>query len=437
MSTTPSITSKPSTGQAQHKQANRTPTLTQAQVVTDAPTRAAPPQPTADSAHEMFVSCSAAQAMQQKFEHQPTEFIAFHDIGTVTASKLLAGVAAASGRTVQRLVIRRQGYGNALATLEFIDFQSGGQSLRIYTTEAEADLSTRGELAHVLLNYSRLGVVLVGDFARPLATSAFGPLREAMLSNSWRNRQMLLLPLAASSAISGNTALGQGTGVTVRTTPQVTRPAQAWEFISGSWNRLRAQIYSDTGRALLGLPGAGASAPGTAASASVKNQPQAIHSQAAPLYINSAQVPLSSKLPTLPDEVSPLDAVEELPLVRYANQLGELPGIVSVAIFDIQTGQSLVYAGEPNHDALAQQGASLFAAMAAASQALSMGKALPEAAITLATHHLMLRGVPNYPGLALHAVLDKTRSNPTEMRLRILRLDASLASISERPQRRE
>ena len=90
--------------------------------------------------HELFVSCDPAEAMQQQFDHLRPEFIALHDIGTTSSRKLLAGVAAASQRTLQKLVIRRQGYGTPLATLEFVDLPAGdGRSLRLYTTEADAD----------------------------------------------------------------------------------------------------------------------------------------------------------------------------------------------------------------------------------------------------------------------------------------------------------
>ena len=58
------------------------------------------------------------------------------------------------------------------------------------------------------------------------------------------------------------------------------------------------------------------------------------------------------------------------------------------------------------------------------SRTLGFGHPLPEAAVTLGSHHLLLRGVPRNPGLAVHAVLDKTRANLTLARLQILRLDA-------------
>ena len=117
----------------------------------------------------------------------------------------------------------------------------------------------------------------------------------------------------------------------------------------------------------------------------------------------------------------------DTPLARYVNQLIELTGMVSVAVFDTATGQPLLHAGaRPAAAELGQHGAALLAAMTQASRALGMGHALPEAALTLGTHHLLLRAVPHHPGIALHAVLDKTHANLTLARLQIARMDSLL-----------
>jgi hypothetical protein len=364
---------------------------------------------------ELFVSCDPAEAMQQQFDHLQPEYIALHDVGTQSSRKLLAGVAAASGRQVQKLVIRRQGYGTPLATLEFIDFPAGKQTLRIYTTEADADTLARQELARVLLSYSRLGVIMVGDMPPHLMNSSFEPLHEAMIKNNWHNRHLLLLPLASSSALSSHgTDLARGTGVNVRTTPQVTRPADAWSFISGTWNRLREHIHTESGQSLPPLPGASNRAAGAPAAPA--------QSPAGPV---SAPAPLAMK--PMPTVRSAEPQAADTPLSRYVNQLIELTGMVSVAIFDVATGRPLLHAGaRPSADELGQHGASLLAAMTQTSRTLGLGHVVPEAAITLGTHHLLLRAVPHHPGLALHAVLDKTHANLTLARLQILRMDSVL-----------
>jgi hypothetical protein len=105
--------------------------------------------------------------------------------------------------------------------------------------------------------------------------------------------------------------------------------------------------------------------------------------------------------------------------------LSALTGMRSCCVFDIVTGSKLAQSGtSPSTTELSRQGHSLLAAMLAASDALGCGQVLPEAAITLETHHLLLRGVPNHPGLALHAAFDKATANLTLARLQVLRLDA-------------
>ena len=52
--------------------------------------------------------------------------------------------------------------------------------------------------------------------------------------------------------------------------------------------------------------------------------------------------------------------------------------------------------------------------------------AAPAAPVTLGKHHLLIRAVPARPGLALHAVLDKSVSNLTLVRLQMQRVDMLL-----------
>jgi len=97
-------------------------------------------RPVSPTQRELFVSCDPAEALQQQFDHLQPEFIALHDVGTSSSRKLLAGVAAALGRLPQKLIIRRQGYGTPLATIEFIELATAdGGALRGAYVLAEAD----------------------------------------------------------------------------------------------------------------------------------------------------------------------------------------------------------------------------------------------------------------------------------------------------------
>jgi hypothetical protein len=365
-----------------------------------------------DNLHELFVSCDAGPAMQQQFEHMLPEFIAIHDVATHSSRKLIAGIAAASKGAVQKLVIRRQGYGTSLATLEFVELPtSEGNTLRIYSTEADADTTSRHALARMLLAFSTLGAILVGDVPGHSMQGIFKPLHEDMITGPWPNRNLLLLPLSTANAlVTQGMELARGTGVNVRTTPQVARPADAWNFISSTWTRLREEMGT---------------MPAPQRPAAPAQRPMPAVARPTPETASRTAQPLPLRpMPDVPSRSAPA-AVARDPLTRYIEKLSHLTGMVSCCIFEVATGQDLRHAGaSPGPADLAEHGAELMAAMLTTSRTLGLGHALPEAAITLGAHHLVLRAVPKHPGLALHAVLDKTHANLTLARLQIARMDA-------------
>ena len=392
---------------------------------------------------ELFVYCEPALAMQQQFEHLHPEFIAVHDIGGNASRKLLSSIASAAGRSLQKLIIRRQGYGTPLATLEYVDLPTAdGAALRIYTTEADADTASRHGLARMLLAFSRLGAVMVGDLPAHALTAALKPLHDDMIAGPWHNRNLLLLPLAsASTLVSLGMDLARGTGVNVRTTPQVTRPADAWGYINATWSRVRDPARAD---------GRGGGAPDSQW-ASSRTMPAPLHnlppapapaeaSGFAPTQVQDdpparAPAPATRPAPLAPPLVMrPMPTVQapgataiapQTLLDRYVRQLSELAGMVSCCIFDVATGQEITHAGaSPGAAELSAHGAELMASMISSARTLGLGFAMPEAAITLGAHHLLLRPVPRHAGLALHAVLDKTHANLTLARLQVQRMDA-------------
>ncbi len=367
-------------------------------------------RPVGSNERELFVSCAPPEALQQQFDHLSPEFIAVHDVGTTSSRRLLAGIAAASKRSVQKLHIRRQGYGTTLATLEYVELPtSDGSALRMYSTEADADTASRHGLARTLMANSRLAVIMVGELPTHTLEAAFKPLHEDIGSSSWHNRHVLVLPLTGTGTVAHLASeLGRGSAVDVRTTPQVTRPADAWGFINGTWTRIRellpARAASTAAPTWAPAP-APAATPRPAASPTLGMRPM----PAVPSAAQRAAGPAAS--------ASVID--------RYVHQIGELAGMVSCCVFELSNGRALAHAGaSPGADDLATHGTELLASIAGTCRAMGLGHAIPDVAITLGAHHLLLRAVPKHPGLALHAVLDKTHANLTLARLQVQRMDA-------------
>jgi hypothetical protein len=368
---------------------------------------------------ELFVACEPSEAMQQQFEALAPEFIALHDVGSHSSRRMLQGLAAAAGRPVHQLHIRRQGLGMPLARIEFIELpcQPDVAPLRLYSTEVDADTAQRRRLARILLAFSRLGVVMVGDLPPHALATALLPLRDAISEGPWINRELLLLPLGGASALASQAAhMAKGASVKVLTTPLVTRPAEAWAYMRASWEKLREALSDDAIMLPTLLDPVPAQAAQANAAAATPSGPPA--ASRPPL---SLQAMPSVRAPG--EAVAPVDAA----LAVYLRKCGELKGMVSCCIFELATQRSVGHFGtRPGPAALASHGASLMASLAEASHALNLGDSPPDAAVTLGNHHVILRTVPGRRGLAMHAVFDKVQANLTLVRLQLQRLDLLL-----------
>jgi hypothetical protein len=372
----------------------------------------------ADDQLELFVVCHPAEAMQQQFAQLAPDFIAIHDIGTASSARLLAAVATASSRKLQRLVIRRQGYGVALATLQFVELPlQPGRSLRVYTTQIDADTQTRHQLAQVLLAHSRLAVVMVGELPPHALGSNLQPLREAIATGPWPNRQVLMVPLASAATLPAQAvALAGHSGVIVRTTPQVGRTADAWSFISGAWNRLNSQ------------------SPQTQAP-----RPAATAATSGPAIRDFAPPPTASAYaPTQTLELSPMPSTGTPPAAPqsassaalwndYVKRCAAIKGVIECCVLDIDLQRSLAHSGTQRMaDRLAAKGAMLHAVMSDSANVLGLGAANPDAAITLDQHYLLLRPMPGRPRIALHMVIDRSHGNIGLARAQLHQIDQAL-----------
>jgi hypothetical protein len=434
--------------------------------------------------HELFVVCDPADALQQHFDLLTPDFIVIHDLGSSSSRRLVAGVAAGTGRKLQQLVIRRQGFGVVLATLEFAELPSAnGQTLRVYTTHSDADPMVRQQLSRVLLGYSRLGVVFVGDVTPNVLAESMRSLKDAIANGPWKNRHLLLVPTAPAGALSAEASqLAGRSGVEVRTTPPVKRPTDGWGFIVEAWERLRDTMQLGGGKvasptSASGNPrletrpepapaqrGQAAPAPRRADPPSVASTPA---SRAAPpraRYEAPARQERQDddrpdfeptteaafgmvggmaggndrqgfgSAPTAPLPFRPMPEVRRpdaaapppaSPLAAFAQRCMAIHGVLGCCLFDIASRRSLIHSGSPGSATLlAMQGEAMLSAIVSAAATLGIESRQPEIAISFPAQHLILRVIPSQPGIALLVVLDRQRSNLLSAREQIMRLDA-------------
>lgn len=354
----------------------------------------------ADDQVELFVGGEPAVALQQQLQRHSPVYIALHDVGTSASLRLLGALAGAAGARVQRLSIRLQGQGVALAVIQFVEIPvANGAALRVYSTDVNADTLAREQMALVLLAHARLGVLMVGELPPHALTAQLRPLRDRLTRGVWPNRDLLVVPLGSATTLAAQAAqLSAGTGVNVRVTPQAARPNDVWSFISGTWNRLQGgavvPLETDIRRAVPAPPVPMPEAP---------TQPMALAPE--PPY-PSAQAPTS---PRWGD---------------YAQRCAAVKGVVAVCVFDMQTQRPLAHGGAIGPDRLSEQGRLMLEALADSTRTLGLGSDLPEAAVSVGQNHLLLKPIPGHPGVVLHLVLQASTSNLTLARMQLERVAA-------------
>lgn len=354
-----------------------------------------------EGVRELFISTEPATALRQQFEFRPSRFIALHDLNCSTARKLLAGVAASFGRSVHRLELRRHGYGTTFASIEFVDCPSTlGMSVRLYATDIDADTQTRQGLARVLMSHSTLTVVMVGDMPSHVLSQDLERIRQQMLETAWNCRNLEFMPLFNCTWMAPLvTDLGHATGAETHVTPAVTRPLDAWTFLSAAWNQMQNQ------------------------SAPPGSKPPLL----GPLSINPTAAVAGATMPRSAPPAAPAAATASRDLERLVQGIADLPGVVSCCVFELSSSRTLAQVGmEPAPVELARRGTTLITLARSTRKQLGLQGLSDEVILMGGTPALAVRMLSSRPELAIHVAFTPARADWPILRPRIMALDASL-----------
>lgn len=315
-----------------------------------------------DQQWELFVSCAPADALAQQFDIRLPTFMALHALGKASSHALLADVAAHLEVPVQKLVIRRQGFGTTLASLCFAEVPgANGQAIRIYACEAEGEAASTSELSSLLLSRSKVSVVLL-DGLSPGGWRAQVDALDAQVPQPFRpGSAMLLQPLSATPELEALRAgLSMRLGAALRSLPVVSQPLQAWAASLAVWNQL--MVASHPGAPAQSLP-------------TLVPKPMAAR-------------PLSAVQAGALPSVSPWRPACVALVERY--------GVQACCVFNARTLVILAHAGpeQPEASLMARQGRTMFSAMASSAQLLGLGKAVQEAQIALQDRVMLVWQMP-------------------------------------------
>jgi len=321
-----------------------------------------------DQQWELFVSCAPADALAQQFDIRLPTFMALHALGKVSSLSFLADVAAHLGVPVQKLAIRRQGFGTTLASLSFAEVPgANGQAIRIYACQAEGDPPAALELTRLLLSRCKVSAVLL-DGLSPGGWRAQVDALDALVSAALRpGSAMLLQPLSATPELESlRVSLSMRLGPSLRSLPVVAQPLQAWMGLQTVWNQLMVSSH-----------------PGTAAQSLATFVPK----------------PMAAPSPA-PSTVAPATpSASALPWRSACQALVDRYGVQACCVFNARTLAILGHAGpaQPDPALMARQGRTLLAAMASSAQLLGLGKAVQEAQVTLQDRVMLVWQMPAGP----------------------------------------
>ncbi len=361
----------------------------------------------ADDQVELFASTDVASALQLEFAQHAPPFIAVHDVGTSASLRLLSSLASATGQRLQRLTVRRQGHGVAMAVLQFVEVRLADESqVRVYATDLGSEGPLRLAVAKVLLGRSQLGVLLMGGLSPTALANQLQPLNGAVMVGPWPNRELLMVPLGSGLPLANHAAqLAGSSGVAVHVTPHAGKTRQAWAYIAGAWNRLHG--------------GAGSHALQTDFGPAVAPPPAVPRSEAPTEVMGLNPLP---ERPVTATAATPTTAPTTGAWKSYVDRCQQLKGAVVCCVFDTATMHPLAHTGPiATATQLAEQGTKLLKAMVEATRAIGLDAAPTEGSVTAAGHQLLVRLVPGHPGIAVHLVLSSS-TNLTLAKLQLERI---------------
>lgn len=350
-----------------------------------------------DNIWELSVVGDPAEGLAAHFDACELDFMVMHGLGGLASRRFVGDLAKGRGVALERLVIRREGAGTALASLCYTDLRtSNGRYVRVYSTDVASEHgATKITIKSLLLSRARTAVALMGEMPAHHMEDALIAMGRTVSQGGHRHRTLVIQP-AYDAVHTDASLIGmiQHSEVTVRRAAAVRQPADAWPFLSGTW--LMDRAASESG----GRSHASPYDEGIAYEPELLSPPP-VAREPVPEDFGQVQVPVPMPVPVQAEPTSgqPLDALVQ------AVMLGRGQGVCCV--FNVRSLAVQAQAGSSGLEMaqLARQGRLLLAAIQTGSQPLQVGKGVKEASIRFAGHVLLLRELAGQPELWVMAQL--------------------------------
>lgn len=331
---------------------------------------------------ELLVSCLPADALLQQFEIKSPYFMVLHDLAGSTSRQFLMDLAAKLHLAVQRLVIKKQGFGTELATLYFVDVPaSNGQKVRVYGADAKADDITRQHIKRVLLERCRMCVAFAPDMSQAEQESTLISLAQSLRDGQARPTRLVFVPLVSSPVLAAGLAgFTRRVLMPVSVAPVHKQVVENWFFTVACWNQVHA----------------------------VQNKP--LQEQ----WLLDAQWPHAMTAST--EQSQRADAAsnaeresfsEEHPLASLVRALASQMGVERVLAFDVVKLNMLAKAGRSgaDDDTVMKFLRGWLAHLQAFGAAVGAGKSMQDCVVNFQKHQVWMRPMKSQPQVMLVTVM--------------------------------
>ncbi len=239
---------------------------------------------------ELFVTCAASDALQLQFSLKQHSYLFVHGPHASVGVRYLRALAQERRRPLQHVRIRRQGHGDDLASLVWLELVQGEQPLRLMALEQSADPGEWPALVRVMLAHAGVRVVVFDASAPEAPPAATTWLRDVMASgDALAMTPWVWVPWGAHAhERPWSTTWQTAMGLQLRRAPASARTADAWPFLVSTW-RLMADVRRPRGPTV-GTSGASA-LPSVPPAPRAPVDPSSIFKAAEPAPVSGAELP--------------------------------------------------------------------------------------------------------------------------------------------------
>jgi hypothetical protein len=384
---------------------------------------------------DLVVSGSPAQAIREHFATARADLdvaarmITMLDPAGVWAAAVIKALSDATGRPIERILLRERDSLRTLSTIERTTLmRRQDDALKIYRADTRGAGRAAEEIPMALAERSHLVAVVIGPMPPHAIDKLLEDLVVASQQSTWSCPTLLfMLPPTATWIATKIQAIRWPTTLRVHTLDEPLVSASAvWNALLGFWIRLKKEAAGQSAvPPSVDSPIRLAAAPAEGAPSGFGRLPgDTAHGL---LWSDSARAPLSSTPAAARLRPPPVDSLR-------AHQclvgLVSLDGLLGCAIVDGRNGNVIAREQREDHpvdlENAAVAAAQVLRTQREFSRNMGLSPQFEETLITTGARQLVLRIVNRHPDVFVLALLDKHRANLSLARFKLMEAERSL-----------